>query len=186
LAPGRAAGGVFNLTASGGKGGKATLGKNTLKAGCRRALPLACRAVAHRRGLSDDTQTRTNADSSGQIPAVFWQAIVSLFFSTNLTAEEIFKLKDLLEEEPLIPYLFDILLLQHPPEPRLEISGVDHKTGHSGRNSFCTFSRACIYGICFWFSKNWYKMAYVMINPKSHIDRMNKSIYQKAPARSEA
>jgi len=35
LAPGRAAGGVFNLTASGGKGGETTLGKNTLKAGCQ-------------------------------------------------------------------------------------------------------------------------------------------------------
>jgi len=32
LAPGRAAGGVFNLTASGGEGGEATLGKNTSKA----------------------------------------------------------------------------------------------------------------------------------------------------------
>jgi len=30
LAPGRAAGGVFNLTASGDKGGEATLGKNLI------------------------------------------------------------------------------------------------------------------------------------------------------------
>jgi len=43
LAPGRAAGGVFNLTASGGKGGEATLGKNTLKAGCECAFPLVPR-----------------------------------------------------------------------------------------------------------------------------------------------
>jgi len=43
--------------------------------------------------------------------------------------------------------------------------GVGHKTGHSGRNSFCEFSKACIYATYFWFSKNLYKMADVMINP---------------------
>jgi len=35
LASGRAAGGIFNRAASGGKGGEATLGKNTSKAGLR-------------------------------------------------------------------------------------------------------------------------------------------------------
>jgi len=47
LAPGRAAGGVFDLTASGGKGGEATLGKNTLKAGCECAFPLVPRGKSH-------------------------------------------------------------------------------------------------------------------------------------------
>jgi len=46
LAPGRAAGGIFNLAASGGKGGEATLGKNTLKAGCPCAFSLPVSVTA--------------------------------------------------------------------------------------------------------------------------------------------
>jgi len=45
LAPGRAAGGIFNRTASGGEGGEATLGKNTSKVESYCALALIGNAI---------------------------------------------------------------------------------------------------------------------------------------------
>jgi len=74
---------------------------------------------------------------------------------------------EVLSTPPLLCFFYTIIPLRWIPcEPVVIPFRLSPDFLISSLIPFCTFSKACIYGICFWFSKNWYKMADVMTNSK--------------------